>query len=153
MQTETSDQIHQEWRLLSEHLHKFARTDFPANFTTEQMVEQIWYMHQNLTIKPTYTTITREAVEALTVGDYISNCGSTRYGVPVDGCRWNTPKPIVEIFASETDANGKMFACFYLAQSLSSRISGSVKEGEQNVIILRSQGAMPAAMDATHIAF
>lgn len=132
----TSDQIHQEWRLLSSYLYNFTHRDFPAHFTTEQMIDQIWHRHQNLELQPNVSPITRKQIEALSIGDYISNCGCSRYGVPVDGWRWNTPKPILEIFAKDVDVKGKMFACFCLKLSETSQISGSVKEGEQSVIIL-----------------
>lgn len=73
----------------------------------------------------------RTAVENLKVGDFLIWTMDTRNMQPLLGARWSSPREVVEIFGrGNRVTDGKAYVCFYTAFGPSSRISGTVTEGE-----------------------
>lgn len=68
------------------------------------------------------TAPTAQQIELLKIGDIVPNV-------------FGKLSPVTKITHKGTDINGKKFACFYTQFSDSATMSGSIKEGEELLIL------------------
>jgi len=82
-----------------------------------------------------YSMITKEQIDSVQIGTVLRETYDTRHGVALPNARWHE-RPVVEIFARGVDIYGKAYVCGYCQFGPTSRISFSLKEGENRAEIL-----------------
>lgn len=85
------------------------------------------------------TLLTREQVQNIQVGDYVSENWNTRDSIPLDdSIGWTTPTRITRIYASGIGAKGHAYTLGYREfGDNNGQISFSAVEGERRIRVTR----------------